>query len=92
MQNEFNFKSLKTLNLDDGKEYIKKYFIPLTNGSHIFIRGKEFEIFDNATIMKVYFNRMHKDLKSFYFTEYDDIREPVCEVGKPFLFDNKVNL
>ena len=32
-----------------------------------------------------------KLLKTFYFTEYDDIREVVCEINKPFLFDNKIN-
>ena len=92
MQNQFNFTFLKTLNLDNGKEYIKQFFIPLTNGNHVFIKESNYEILDTATVKKVYFNRIHKDLNKFYFFEYDDIREPVCEVGQPFLFDNKVNL
>jgi phage/plasmid-associated DNA primase len=92
MQNQFSFQHLKTLNLDNGKEYIKQFFIPLTNGNHVFVKGPKFEILDTPTLKKVYFNRIHKDLNKFYFTEHDDVREPVCAIGQPFLFEDKVNL
>lgn len=87
----FSFQTLNNLNLAEGKEYITKFFIPLTNGDHVYISNKQIEIMKTSKIKNVYFKRMHKDLSNFYFNEYHNIRTPVNEMKKPFLFDDKIN-
>lgn len=89
---DYVFNNKGEIDIDTTKEYIKKFFIPLTNGNHIFVQCGKAELIDTETLKRVYFNRMHKKMNTFYFNEYIEIKEPVCEIGKPFLFDDKVNM
>ena len=77
-------------------DYVKKYFIPLTNGQHIMIEYDDngevmYTTKDDATIKKVYFNRMHKDMTNFYFKKYDQVKKLTCELNKPLFYGNYIN-
>lgn len=87
----FDFNVLSELSLKNQKEYIKRFFIPLNNGDNVVV-GNEIIIMNEEKIKKSYFNRMPKPLSKWYFTEYTEVKNPVCELGKPFLYDNNVNL
>jgi hypothetical protein len=99
MENQnFSLQHLKTLyHPDHWKDYIIKYFYPLSDGNHLLIEYNDngdilHTIKDAKTIKSVYFNRMPKELSNFYFTEYDKIRTLTTQLNKPKLFDNKFNL
>lgn len=78
--------------INNGIEKIKTFFIPLKDGRHVYLGDGEIEIMEEPTIKKVYFNRMHKYFSIFYFKHHKGLRKPVCEINKPFLYDDKINL
>jgi hypothetical protein len=89
----FNFEIIKSLTFIEQKEYIRKHFIPLNNGNHVVLGDNDtYEIFDQATIKKVYFNRLNTDINKYYFTEYTELRNIVCILNKPQIFENKFNI
>ena len=83
-------------------KYISKYFIPLTDGNHIFFVNGKYTIYDQATVKKTYFDRMSviKDgdgndvfnPSKWYFTKYSSLRTITYELNKPVLHDDKINL
>ena len=92
----FNLEHANNLPIDQCKEYITKYFYPLTTSQHILIEydvdGKQtYEIKEDQTIKKVYFNRLPRDVSEFYFKKYEKIKTLTCELNKPMLFDNYFN-
>jgi hypothetical protein len=70
----FNLKFIKTLNYNDAKQYLTKYFIPLNDGTHAFYQDGKYQILKLSVIKKVYFNRMSKELNIYYFKEFNDIK------------------
>ena len=58
----FDFKQLspKVKTLKQCQEYLKKYFVPLIDGNHAVLENGKYVIKDQATLTKVYFNRMPK--------------------------------
>jgi hypothetical protein len=68
----FDFKVLEDLSLKEQKNYLKQFFIPLKNGSHVLVDNDTFEIFSQTDIKNTYFNRMPKELTTFYFKEYNE--------------------
>lgn len=88
----FSFKKLKELSLIDSKDYIAKYFVPLSDGNHAFLNNGKYEITSHDIIMRVYINRFPKHLKPFYVNEHDKILTPVYKLNKPILYDDKLNL
>ena len=91
MQN-FNLKTVKTLNPMDAKNYITKYFVPLSDGNHAMFQDGKYTIKEDPEIKKSYFNRMSKELNNYYFKEYDEIKTIVHCLNKPTFFDDKINL
>ena len=92
----FSLEHANNLPIDQCKEYITKYFYPLTTSQHIMISydqdGKVvYEIKEDQAVKKVYFNRLPKDVNDFYFKKYDKIKTLTCELNKPMLFDNYFN-
>ena len=72
----FNLSICNQLSVPDAKEYIKKYFYPLSSGQHVFITYDEnnnpsYEIKEDAIVKSVYFNRLPKVIQTFYFKEYE---------------------
>ena len=61
----FSFAILKSFNFNQQKEYIIKYFVPLSNGSHCMLQNGVFELIADEVIKKVYFNRFDKKLSDF---------------------------
>ena len=94
MENTFNLSKLCNGNMttNQQKEYLCKYFIPLTSGDHAQLNNDNYKVVDDAVIKKTYFNRMPKCLKDYYFKELTTIRDITYELNKPLLFDNKLNL
>lgn len=89
---KFSFSHLDSLNFNDQKEYITKFFVPLTTGEHCLLENGVYVVKETATIKSVYFNRFGKKLSEFYFHEFNKIRTPVYKLNKPLLFDENVNL
>lgn len=92
----FNLEYANNLPINECKDYIIQYFYPLATSQHIFISydtdGKaSYEVKEDITIKKVYFNRLPKDVCDFYFKKYDKIKTLTCELNKPMLFDNFFN-
>ena len=88
----FDFKVLEDLSLKEQKTYLKRFFIPLKNGCHVLIDNDTYEIFSQTDIKNTYFNRMPKELTTFYFKEYNELRSIVYELNKPLMYENKINL
>jgi hypothetical protein len=88
----FDFKVLEDLSLKEQKTYLKQFFIPLKNGCHVLIDNDTYEIFSQTDIKNTYFNRMTKELTTFYFKEYNELRSIVYELNKPLMYENKINL
>ena len=88
----FSFEIMNKMMMKDCRQYITKYFIPLTNGKHAFIVDGGYIIYSERTIKNVYFNRMPDDLTKYYFYHYYKLRTPVIEKDKPMLYDDKFNM
>jgi hypothetical protein len=92
----FNLQHANNLPIDQCKEYITKYFFPLSTAQHVYIsydaNGKcSFEIKDDMVIKKVYFNRLPKVISDFYFKEYQGLKTLTCVLNKPMLYDDCIN-
>ena len=88
----FNFTTLQNLNFNQQKEYITKYFVPLTNGLHCFYKDNAYETMSKETLKDVYFNRFDEKLYKYYFKEYSGLKNLVYEINKPPFYDNNINL
>jgi len=81
------------LSLTEGKEYIKQYFVPLTNGNHAVLGSNgKYNILNDETVRKVYLNRMSKELSNFYTKEYYSIKSITYKLGEDTFIGNKLNL
>jgi hypothetical protein len=88
----FDLNKVKQLSPIMLKEYVDKYFIPLTDGNHaLYVNGK-YEIYDDTVIKKTYFKRMSSELNIYYFQDKTDLRTITYDINKPVLFDNYLNL
>ena len=88
----FNLETAQNLGLPQAKEYITKYFVPLTDGNHAMLLNGEFVIKDDTVIKKTYFSRLSKEINHYYFKEYAKIRTIVYKLNKDIFFDDKLNL
>ena len=89
----FSFDTLETLLFQSAKEYITKYFIPLTSGMHAVLKSNgNYELMDYTTMKRTYMDRLDAKLSKYYLKEYSGLRTIVYELGKPALYDDKLNL
>ncbi len=88
----FTLAKIKTLSPIDAKEYITKYFVPLSNGNHAMLIDGIYQIKDDQEIKRSYFNRMQKELSNYYFKEFTEVKTIAYEVNKPTFYDDKINL
>ena len=72
--------------------YLKKFFYPLDNGGHLFLKKGIYVFMDQADVKKVYFNRLGKEINIWYFTQYDVIFELINDVNKPAIEGNCINM
>jgi phage/plasmid-associated DNA primase len=87
----FDLNKIKTLSPIEAKQYIDKYFIPLTNGDHAFYVNGKYEIMDDAIIKKTYFKRMPSELNKYYFQDKTDLKTLSYDVNKPAIYENYLN-
>ena len=104
-----NFKFSKlypdVMTLKECYAYISQYFVPLKDGNHAVFEDGKYTIKDEATVKKVYFNRMplyeikcgeetySTDLSKWYFNKYTGIRTVTYELNKDVFFEHdKINL
>lgn len=92
MCENFQLSKIKTLSPVDAKDYITKYFVPLSNGNHAMLIDGIYHIKDDQEIKRSYFNRMQKELYNFYFKEFTEVKTVAYEINKPTFFDDKINL
>ena len=94
MNNPVNFSlsKIKTLSPNDAKDYIIKYFVPLSNGNHAMLIDGVYQIKDETEIKRSYFNRMPRELYNFYFREFSEVKSIVYDVCKPTFYEDKLNL
>ena len=88
----FNLSKIKSLSPIDAKEYITKYFVPLSNGNHAMLIDGVYIIKDDQEIKRSYFNRMQKELCNYYFKEFTEVKTISYEVNKETFYDDKINL
>lgn len=88
----FSLATVIELNKSDAKKYIDKFFIPLDNGLHAFYRNGKYTIVDKKLLMDVYFSRLPAEIIKYYFKEKIDIKRIVCDINKPLLEGDEINL
>ena len=91
-QVNFNLSKIKTLSPIDAKEYVTKYFVPLSNGNHAMLIDNVYVIKDDQEIKRSYFNRMQKELCNYYFKEFTEVKTITYEINKETFYDDKINL
>ena len=69
MQEEFSLAYIRTLNFEDSKEYLLKYFTLCEDGSSLFLKNNKQVKIKRTILKQVYFNRMNKELYEFYFKQ-----------------------
>jgi len=93
MPNEnFSLDRVNDLSKKEAQEYLKKYFIPLTNSNHAFYMDGTYQILENKVIKSTYFNRMPKELNAFYFKEYTGLKSVVYKFNPKTLKHDELNL
>ena len=89
----FSLDLIKSLSQNQAKEYLIKYFIPLTNGNHAFLVNGKYEIYETKIIKSTYFNRMSKELNEYYFKIYTSIKRVSYKLnGDLFIGNDELNL
>lgn len=88
----FSLDLIKELSPNDAKNYITKYFVPLTNGNHALLINGKYGIEKDEIIKKTFFKRISAELYKYYFTEYTKLKTPVYKLNKPIFYDDKINL
>jgi hypothetical protein len=74
----------------DCKQYIEKFFIPLTNGAHVLIEDGKLEMTNNESMRTVYLNRFEDDIKNWYMKKTIP-KKLICDINKPRIGINYVN-
>ena len=94
--NYFEFTTLFDLvekgNEPDVRAYISKYIFPLEQSGHMIKFKDEWKTLTTAEIREVIFARIPKDYANYHFKRRSDLKKIVYEIGKPELYDNKINL
>ena len=86
--NNFKLAQVKNLSQSDAKAYVTKYFVPLSNGGHAHLINNKYELIDDKIVKSTYFNRMSKELNTYYFKELTDIKTVVYKLNKPVFYEN----
>lgn len=94
----FDFKKLQKMFYDgmsqdnwEAKNYVSKFFIPLTNGEHAYVQGDKITVMPKETMREVYLARFPDDIQKWYKTKTIP-RELICDVKKPQMSEKYVNI
>ena len=93
----FSFTQLKTLFTEgqlkdniEAKEYVGKFFYPLTNGEHALIQNGKIEIVPKETMRDVNLKRFPDVIKIWYETETIP-KQLICDITLPQIGDTFIN-
>lgn len=88
----FSLDHIKNLSQNEAKEYLIKYFVPLTDGKHAFYMNGKFNISETKDIKSTYFNRMSKELNEYYFKDFTALKSITYQLNKDLYIGNEINL
>lgn len=95
---EFDFDEYRRLFNDgmlkdnlDAKNYILKFFCPLTTGQHALIEKNEISIIAKDTMREVYMERWDDKIKKWYKKETNP-KKVICDFHKPMIGDRFINV
>jgi hypothetical protein len=74
------------------RDYVKKFFYPLHERGHIFVKNGRFVFIETADVKGTYFNRLPKDISAWYFTKHDKLYSLISDVNKPRIDGNNLNM
>jgi hypothetical protein len=93
----FDFKILRYLYTNgqlkdhlDCKNYIEKFFVPLTIGAHAHIEDGKIEMINNDAMKTIYLERFEDDIKKWYKKQTIP-KKLICDITKPRIGPNYVN-
>ncbi len=89
---KFNLFDLDEMTLKRAKEYIDKHWIILSSGEHALLSCGKIMLYDKATAKSLYFNRMHKDIQTYYFNDKKDILDPIFDVNEDPITKEHLNM
>lgn len=90
----FNLSKLTgdDMTLTQQKKYIDDHFIILDNGNFALISEGKISIVEKSNIKSLYFNRMSKELNTYFFKTKNDIHKVICNPLKPRITETTLNL
>jgi hypothetical protein len=74
--------SLFKTSVDNARQYVTKFFIPLNTGLHAILEDGKYNIVDKKVINDVYFNRMPRQLREYYFNDFTGVKTVVCKLNQ----------
>jgi len=74
----------------DCKNYIEKYFIPLTNGSHAHFDDGQLIMINDQSMKTVYLKRFEDDIQKWY-KKYTIPKKLICDINLPPVGETYVN-
>jgi hypothetical protein len=74
----------------EAKNYVEKYFCPLTNGEHALVQCSKLTIIPAETMRTVYLNRFPDEVKKWYCKQTIP-KQLICDVTKPQIGSTYVN-
>jgi hypothetical protein len=97
-QMKFSFTELKRLiadgplkNLQDAKNYLSKFFFPLTNGMIMFSNNGVKKMLSTEVFRTTYASRFGKELSNWFLRDTVNIYDIIIDTHKPFINDDSIN-
>ena len=91
-QLNFSLDTISNLSQQEAKQYLIKYIVPLTNGSHAMLKNGKYEIIEDQIIKKTIFKRLSQELNKYYFVDYHGLKTIDYKINKPLFYDDILNL
>ena len=97
-QMKFSFTELKRLitdgqlkDLQDAKNYLSKFFFPLTNGMIMFSNNGVKKMLSTEVFRTTYASRFGKELSNWFLRDTVNIYDIIIDTHKPFINDDSIN-
>jgi hypothetical protein len=74
------------------KKYITEHIFPMRGASFIVLENGEAVNYDKQSLKTAYLDKLDKSLSNWFFTKYIGMFSVVCELGKPLVYDDKINV
>lgn len=97
-QMKFSFTELKRLrqdgplkDLQDAKNYLSKFFYPLTNGMIMFCNNGVKKMLTTEVFRTAYASRFGKELSNWFLHDTVNLYDIIIDTHKPFLNEDSIN-